>query len=243
MVSLASIIIPVHNEKEHLSGRIKKFITEAEDLHYEIILIENGSTDETLRTCKRLEAEMNGLIRVASLRKASYGLAIRKGINEAKGQYLFLLEADFMDFDFVREGLRLLEVGEHEVIVGSKRHPQSIDKRGHKRRALTWAFNILLRFSFGFKGTDTHGLKAFTIHSAKRLINLSETEGEALQTELILLSEIYKIPIIEIPIEIGEIRAPTIPIFRRVPKVIKAIFDIWKSVRSHKKISRTLSNV
>jgi hypothetical protein len=93
----------------------------------------------------------------------------------------------------------------------------------------------LLRLIFGFKGTDTHGLKAFTIQSAKRLINLSETEGEALQTELILLGEIYNIPIIEIPIQIGEIRAPTISILRRVPKVVRAFLDIRKSVRAHKK--------
>jgi hypothetical protein len=96
---------------------------------------------------------------------------------------------------------------------------------------------------FGFKGTDTHGLKAFTIQSAKHLISLSKTEGEALQTELILLSQIYKIPIVEIPIQIEEMRAPTISILRRVPKVVRAILDIRKSIRTHKKIVRTMINL
>jgi glycosyltransferase involved in cell wall biosynthesis len=232
---MISIIIPAHNEEDHIYSNIKKFIDEAKDFNYEIILVENGSTDETLQICRKLEADNKGLIRLVSLRKPSYGLAIKRGINEAKGEYLFILEADYIIFSFVREGLRLLREGQYDVIVASKRHPESTDKRGYKRRVITWGFNTLLRLIFGFKGTDTHGLKAFTIQSAKRLINLSETEGEALQTELILLGEIYNIPIIEIPIQIGEIRAPTISILRRVPKVVRAFLDIRKSVRAHKK--------
>jgi glycosyltransferase involved in cell wall biosynthesis len=240
---MISIIILAHNEEEHIYSNIKKFIDEAKDLDYEMILVENGSTDETLQICKKLEVDTKGLIRVVSLRKASYGLALKRGIYEAKGEYLFILEADYIILNFVREGLRLLSEGQYEVIVASKRHPESIDKRGYKRRVLTWGFNNLLRLIFGFKGTDTHGLKAFKKQSAKHLIDLSETEGEALQTELILLSQIYKIPIMEIPIRIEEIRAPTISILRRVPKVIRAILDIWNSVRAHKKIVRTMTNL
>jgi len=240
---MISIIILAHNEEEHIYSNIKKFVGEAKDLDYEMILVENGSTDETLQICRKLEADTKGLIRVVSLRKASYGLALKRGIYEAKGEYLFILEADYIILNFVREGLRLLSEGQYEVIVASKRHPESIDKRGYKRRVLTWGFNNLLRLIFGFKGTDTHGLKAFKKQSAKHLIDLSETEGEALQTELILLSQIYKIPIMEIPIRIEEIRAPTISILRRVPKVIRAIFDIWNSVRAHKKIVRTMTNL
>lgn len=240
---MISIIIPAHNEEEHIYSNIIKFIDEVKNLDYEVIIVENGSTDETLQICKKLEADTKGLIRVLSLRKPSYGLAIKRGINDAKGEYLFILEADYIIIDFVREGLRLLSEGQYDVIVASKRHPESTDKRGYRRRVLTWVFNSLLRLIFGFKGTDTHGLKAFTIESAKRLINLSETEGEALQTELILLSEIYNIPIIEIPIQIEEIRAPSTSILSRVPKVVRAIFDIQKSVRAHKKIVRITNNL
>jgi glycosyltransferase involved in cell wall biosynthesis len=238
-----SIIIPAHNEEEQIYSNIKKFIDETKDFDFEIIIVENGSTDETLQVCRKLEADNKALIRVVSLKKTSYGLAIKRGINEAKGEYLFILEVDYIILNFVREGLRLLREGQYDVIVASKRHPESTDKRGYKRRVLTWGFNSLLRLIFGFKGTDTHGLKAFTIQSAKRLINLSETEGEALQTELILLSEIYNIPIIEIPIQIEEVRAPTLSILRRVPKVIKAFLDIRKSVRAHKKIVRIMPNL
>ena len=238
-----SIIIPAHNEEEHLYTNVKKFMDEADDLDYEIILVENGSTDETLQICRKLEADTKGLVRVVTLRKPSYGLALKRGINEAKGEYLFVLEADYIILNFVREGLRILREGRYEVVVASKRHPESIDRRGYKRRVLTWGFNSLLRLIFGFKGTDTHGLKAFTIQSAKHLINLSETEGEALQTELILLSQIYNIPIIEIPVQIDEIRAPSISILRRVPKVGRAILDIRKSVRAHKKMVRIMTNL
>ena len=147
---MISIIILAHNEEEHIYSNIKKFIDEAKDLDYEMILVENGSTDETLQICKKLEADTKGLIRVVSLRKASYGLALKRGIYEAKGEYLFILEADYIILNFVREGLRLLREGQYEVIVASKRHPESIDKRGYKRRILTWGFNSLLRLIFGF---------------------------------------------------------------------------------------------
>ena len=47
------------------------------------------------------------------------------------------------------------------MIVGSKRAEGADDRRPMKRRFATWVLNTLLKIFLGFKGTDTHGVKAF----------------------------------------------------------------------------------
>ena len=168
-----SIIIPAHNEAAHIEAQVTRFVeglpSEAADLLQEIILVENGSRDGTLDACRRLERKFPTLVRTCTLSRGSYGEAIKLGMLESKGTHLSILECDFLDCSFVVKSIPCFGQGLAELIVGSKRHRESVDRRPLKRRALTAIYNLIfLRIFLGYPGTDTHGLKSIGAARARK---------------------------------------------------------------------------
>src|SRR5687768_5012512 len=171
-----TVVVPVHNEAVQLESLITAFLTalppEVRSVLGEVLLIENGSTDGTLEICRRLEAQWPGIVRALSNSRGSYGEAIKRGMLESSGTHLSVLECDFLDVAFVRESIVRFQQGS-QFIVGSKRHPRSVDERPLKRRLLTWGFNRILNACVGYPGSDTHGLKSIEADLAKELCRLA----------------------------------------------------------------------
>jgi len=134
--------------------------------------------------------------------------------------------------------MAIFRQGRAQFVVGSKRHPQSIDRRPLKRRVLTAAYNfIFLHLFIGYPGTDTHGLKSIEGAVAKKLCEISITTDEVFQTEIVLLAWQLGYKIDEIPVEISEMRNPTVSVLRRVPKVLNTVRALRRSLGRFPKIS------
>lgn len=116
-------------------------------------------------------------------------------------------------------------------MVGSKRHPESIDRRPLKRRLLTTLYNfVFLRLFIRYPGTDTHGLKSLETPVAKKLCQIAITTDEVFQTEIVLLAWRLGVEIKEIPVQIREMRNPTVTVARRLPKVVNTVRAVQKSL-------------
>jgi len=230
-----SIVVPVHNEAENLESSISTFLqTIPESIKqylHEFILVENGSTDGTYDACCRLRQLFPDLIRISRLKRGSYGEAIKAGMIESTASHVCILECDFLSADFVAQSIRTFDKSGVEFLVGSKRHRLSVDRRPIKRRVLTYLYNfLLLRLFIGYPGTDTHGLKAIEANVAKRLCALAVTTDEVFQTEIVLLAWKTGVSIQELPVRIVEKRSPTVSITRRVPKVLRTVRDLRRSL-------------
>lgn len=150
---------------------------------------------------------------------------------ESQGTHISILECDFLDPRFVSTSLAIFQANRAEFIVGSKRHPQSIDRRPLKRRVLTALYNnVFLRLSIGYPGSDTHGLKSIETPVAKRLCEIAITTDEVFQTEIVLLAWRLGIRIQEVPVQILELRNPTVTVIRRVPKVLNTVKALQRSL-------------
>jgi len=243
-----SIIVPVHNEVSHIERQIATFIErlppEIVELLVEVIIVENGSTDGTLEACHRLEQRFPILVRICTIPRGSYGEAIKRGMLESRGTHLSILECDFLDSAFVRTSIAMFRAGKAEFIVGSKRHPQSVDRRPIKRRVLTALYNrVFLHVCLGYHGTDTHGLKSIETRVAKKLCEIAITSDEVFQTEIVLLAWRLGITIEEVAVEILEIRNPTVTVFRRLPKVLSTVRALQRSLVRFPKTSPQLRNL
>jgi glycosyltransferase involved in cell wall biosynthesis len=230
-----SIIIPVHNEAQHLESQVTRFVqgltADLTSIVREIILVENGSTDGTLEVCRTLESRHPSLVRVITISRGSYGEAIKRGMLDSRGTHLSILECDFLDPDFVSRSIAVFRASNTGVIVGSKRHPEAVDRRPFKRRALTYLYNtFFLRLCLRYPGSDTHGLKSFRTPVAKELCEKAITTDEVLQTEIILLAWRNGLRIQEIPVNIRETRGTSISISRRLPKVFNTIRELRNSL-------------
>ncbi len=226
-----SVVVPVHNEAAVLSAFVTAFWDGLGDMQRdvaEILLVENGSTDDSYQVACALEDRLPP-VHAYEMETPSYGEAVRFGISEARADWVCILECDVMQPDFVRTaGTCIREAA--DFVVASKRHPDSVDARPFRRRALTYLFNTYLSLRLGFSGTDTHGLKAIRTPVAKRLAELCVTSGEVLQTELVLIAERLGYSIVEVPLRLEERRCPTVSITRRLPKVVRMIGELRDSL-------------
>jgi len=90
-----SIVIPAYNEEHRLPRTLEQIFAYLEEQTYsaEVLVIENGSTDNTLQVAKRF-AEKHSNLRVFSEIQSGKGNAIQKGMLEAEGQYRFMCDVD-----------------------------------------------------------------------------------------------------------------------------------------------------
>lgn len=231
-----SIVIPAHNEASNLEPAVTRFIhslpPDVADVLKEIIVVENGSTDGTMEVCQRLRHSFPHLIQVSQIPRGSYGEAIKKGMLESQGTHLSILECDFLDASFVSASIAIFRANRSPFVVGSKRHPQSIDRRPLKRRLLTALYNfVFLRLGVGYPGTDTHGLKSLETPLAKKLCEVAITTDEVFQTEIVLLAWRLGANIEEVPVQIREMRNPSVTVLRRVPKVLNTMRALKASLK------------
>jgi hypothetical protein len=222
-----SVVIPAHNEGSFIRRYVAEFLLSlppgVSEFLCEVVLVENGSSDGTLGECRAIQRDFPGIVRVLSVSGASYGDAIRAGILACVGSHLSILESDLLEARFVECSMSLFRDAGARFVVGSKRHPDSCDRRPIKRKLLTLGFNLILKAGTGYPGSDTHGLKSMETGLGKRLCELASTSDEVLQTELVLLAWRQGIDVYELPVAITEKRPATVSVARRVPKVIKLV--------------------
>lgn len=110
-----SIVVPVYNEEESIIPTIKKIQRTMKDKTYEIIVVNDGSTDNTLEKLKEVE-----FVRVYSNHKnMGYGYTLRNGIKRALGDWIIITDADgTYPFDRVADFFQYEE--EYDMIIGSR---------------------------------------------------------------------------------------------------------------------------
>lgn len=232
-----SILIPVYNEETILEVAARAIIQElgARGYDYELILCENGSKDRTAEIGAKLARELPHT-RMLHYHEPNYGGALRAGMRSAAGEILVCYEIDFWDLDFVAQALPLLD--RYDIVIGSKRAQGAEDRRPFVRRLATRVFNLMLRALLGFRGTDTHGLKALRRASVSNLVEMCETDRDVYVTELIVRAQYAGLAITEIPIAVHEIRPAPINIYRRVPRALRQVLKLWRLSRGWRKQSR-----
>lgn len=227
-----SIVIPVYNEASLVQSAAEELASalDAEGLDYELLLAENGSRDATAQIVDGL-AQRNPRIKCLHVGEPNYGKALRQGILASRGAYVLCDEIDLCDVDFYRRALPLLRSGEAEMVVGTKAGRGSRDERPLLRRAGTKVINGLLRVSLGFKGTDTHGLKAFRREALVPVVEACVVERDMFASEFVIRAGRMGRKVVEIPIVVHEKRKPTINLVRRVPNVLKNVARLVYVIR------------
>ena len=228
---MISIVIPVYNE----AGIVRDASLElcrrldALGLEYELILAENGSSDGTPAILEALAREVPR-IRHLHEQEPNYGRALKRGILEARGEVVICDEIDLCDVGFYQRALPILEGGA-DLVVGSKAMKGADDARPLVRRLATRVITLLLRMVTGFRGTDTHGLKAFR---RDRLIDVARAcvvERDLFASEFVIRAQRMGREVREIPIALRERRPPSTALLRRVPRVLKGLVRLGWAIR------------
>lgn len=231
-VPRVSIVIPVYSEEAILQSAVIDLIDRLTefDWPYELILAENGSTDRTVELAVAL-AERFPQVRTFSYGEPNYGAALKQGILEARGEFVLCDEIDLCDTDFYRRALALLETNQADLVVGSKVMQGASDQRPLTRRVGTHVINGMLRVALGFRGTDTHGLKAFRRAALIEVARSCLVDKDLFASEFVIRAERGGVRVREIPVRVLEKRVPSIHLFRRVPNVMKNLAKLFVAIR------------
>ena len=250
-----TIIIPVHNEAGFMGPALDRIRSQVDAVTSGcwIILVENGSTDDTYREAVRL-ASADHRIEVIRLPEADYGLAVRAGMERAVMEmevmemialknsdpedsedpedrgWLVLFDIDYFSGPFVG---RVIEAADQaDVVIGSKRAPGARDRRPRLRRLATRVFNFLLRAAVGSGLSDTHGIKAIRTSTARDLLPEVASAGDLFDTELVLRAERAGYRITEVPMAVEELREARSSLLRRVPRTLRGLAVLRRRLRA-----------
>jgi len=178
-----SVFFPFWDEEANIEEVVLKAIPIAQDVakRWEIIMIDDGSSDQTLSIAKKLAKNDPMHLRVIShMPNRGYGAAIKEGLENAKYDLVVFTDGDGQ-FDF-REVKKFLElIGHADMVIGIRK--KRID---HPFRHLlmnllkVWDF-----FLFGFYFDDIDcGFKLFKLSAIKKILPL-KSEGAMITTEIL----------------------------------------------------------
>jgi glycosyltransferase involved in cell wall biosynthesis len=196
-VAIVSLIIPTRNEAETICECIKRAQMVFAEMGLEgEILVADSSTDGTPGLAASCGA------RVFAPKKLGYGNAYLAGFEEAKGDYIVLMDGDLTyDPKAIKEMLSLLQSGRFDMVMGSRLRGEILPgampalHRYIGNPILTWVLNLL--FSAGI--SDAHcGLRAITRESLQRL-NL-RSGGMEFASEMVIEAASKGLRIAEVPI-------------------------------------------
>ena len=225
MFNSFSIVIPIYNEEEILIESVNSIISMCErtKLTYELLLIENGSTDKTLEIAQSL-SNMNNSIKVHSLNQANYGNALKNGFSLAIYDLVVAFDIDYYSETFLITSLQL--ESEFSAITASKRLQTSEDARRLIRRVATNFFVYLLKVLFNTDLSDTHGMKAIKKTEINKFIEQVVSTQDIFDTELLLRIERNGGKVKEVPAKINEIRPSVSLIYKRIPRTLKSLIKL-----------------
>lgn len=226
-----TLVIPVYNEASFLPGALERLFAELGEIDAatDVILAENGSTDGTAAVGHELSKKYPNL-RVIELPEPDYGGAMRAGFLAAEGDWVFNSDIDYFSGPFMSRVIELAD--EADVVLASKRDPDSEDRRGAVRRLATWTFNQVLRFMLGSKVSDTHGIKAIRREVIADVAADVVSRQDLFDTEFVIRAEKKGWRIHELPIVVEEQRETKSSLLRRVPRTLRGVWRIRKALRA-----------
>ncbi len=155
---LLSVVIPAHNEEGNLIETVPALVKalEAADIDYEIVVVNDNSTDGTVSELLGLEARFPKLRHVDNSPPNGFGFAVRRGLAEFRGEAVAIVMADLSDSpnDLVAYWRKLNEG--YDCVFGSRfiKGGKVVDYPPHKL-ALNRMANTFIRVLFGLGLNDT----------------------------------------------------------------------------------------
>lgn len=198
-----SIIVPAYNEEKRLPESLPQIIDFVlhQDYSTEVLVVDDGSADQTTEIVKEFQeqAEFITLLRVDHGGK---GHAVKAGMMQARGEYLFLCDSDLsMPIGEVTKFLPPA-LDEYDVAIASReiegahRH----NEPGY-RHLMGRVFNLIVRLLAVHGIQDTQaGFKCFRHEAARHLFPLQTISGWGFDVEILFIAQRHNMRIVEVPI-------------------------------------------
>lgn len=200
-----SIVIPAYNEEKRILPTLDKICTylSKQGFSYEVIVVDDGSADNTLHVVKNFACSDNHVVILANDLNNGKGYSVRKGMLSARGKYVFFTDADLSTpIEEIEKCLPYLTNG-YDVVIGSRSIPGSniTIRQPWYREKMGKIFNFMVDLVL-LKGiTDTQcGFKGFKKEVVKTVFSMCSIDGFSFDVEALYLSRKLNFKIKEVPV-------------------------------------------
>jgi dolichyl-phosphate beta-glucosyltransferase len=198
-----SIIIPAYNEEQRLPDSLTSIMMFLQDQAYdaEVLVVDNGSQDRTSQIVEKFAVNHPNIMLLHEER-AGKGLAVRRGMLEARGEYRFICDADLsMPIQEVNKFIPP-SMEEFDIAIGSREARGAV--RYNEPILRHWIgriFNSLVQLLAvpGFMDTQC-GFKCFRSAVAEDLFRVQQLDGWTFDVEVLFIALRRGYKIIEVPI-------------------------------------------
>src|SRR6266550_1505887 len=201
-----SVIVPAYREARHIQDNLGKLLRELESLGraYEVLVVSDGNTDETVREAERVISPHIKVIEYN--RNMGKGYALRCGVAHSSGDLVTFIDADMeLDPRYIKGFIAVMESFDCDAVIGSKRHPMSNVQYPPIRRFQSLMYQLLIRTLFQIRVRDTQtGLKLFRRHVLEEVVPLLAIKRFAFDLELLVVARQlgYK-KVMEAPVDLN----------------------------------------
>jgi len=173
------------------------------DFPYEIVVVDDGSTDNTLQITKSIANNNNHINILSNERNSGKGYSVRRGMLSARGEYVFFTDADLSTpIEEIEKCLPYLVNG-YDVVIGSRSMPGAdiIVHQPWYREKMGKIFNFMVNVVLLRGIVDTQcGFKGFKRDVAKKVFSRCRIDGFSFDVEALYLSRKFDYKIKELPI-------------------------------------------
>ncbi len=228
-----SVIIPAYNEEKNIVQTVIETVKVFEEFNaeFEVIIVDDGSTDETKKVLQEFLNQSNFFKNKIILKtynpNQGKGYALKTGVDIAKGKYIMFLDADLdLHPSHVQVLFEIMQKNNSDAVIGSKLHKNSIIDYPKTRRVFSFSYFSIIKFLFRLPVKDTQtGIKLFRAEPLKKSIKKTLNKRYTFDLELLLflIKKGYKIS--EAPVHLKTTR-----VFGRIGFVdaFRMLFDTFK---------------
>ena len=200
-----SLIIPAFNEEKRIGKSLEQILRfcNAQAYVYEVLVVDDGSTDDTVSLVRERFGDCPGLSIIQEAKHLGKGSAVRKGMLHGNGEYLFFSDADLsVAVESLPAFLTALE-NHSDVAIGSRRaRGAKIEIHQPKLRELMGqVFTQLANLVLGLRHTDvTCGFKGFRREVTHELFARQRLDNWSFDAEILFLARLRGYRVVEIPV-------------------------------------------
>ena len=224
-----SVVFPARDEEANIEACVVVANALLAELvaDYEIIVVDDGSTDRTGDLIVALQSRFPRVQYIAHGRTVGYGAALRSGFKAATREYLFFSDSD-RQFDIFDLKDLLALADRYDVVIGYRRH--RLDPL--IRKVASFGYNQLARLLFGLNVKDVDC--AFKLFHRRVLDSMTiESERYFVNTEILAKINLLGYSIAQVPVTH----------LRRTEESSKVRFaDVFRTIRELIRIRRSLTN-
>jgi dolichyl-phosphate beta-glucosyltransferase len=233
-----SIIIPIYNEGVILEKNLKLYHDYLSNLtgldSFEIVVIDNASTDTTPQILKRFKRSYKNIKMYRTAGKG-LGIALKEGLNRAKHDVVMFTAIDIcFGLDIIKLSIEKYSGG-YSLVLGSKGHKKSIYKAPVQRLIFSRVYNFLLRVLFNTNIRDTQGTFLINKKLSRKPLAFANSENAWFQTQLALYIDKTDKNTVEIPVKYIEQERKSKMKYTDALKILREMFEGYFKYRQYKK--------